>query len=494
MGLEIEVEEFPPGADARFAARLQENLEALAIVLERPGFGEGPASLGAEMELSLVDDDERPLPRNLDVLGASREPRLAVELNRFNLEVNARPQPLAGAPFTATAAELTSALGRIAEAAAGFGGHPVTIGILPTLREDDLQGSALTDSPRFRALSARLRAMRGAPFHVRIEGPESLSVHCDDVTLEGANTSMQVHLRVPPRDFARLHDAAQIATGPALAVAGNSPFVLDRLLWEESRVALFRQAVDGRDPSETWRPARVGFGHGWMREGALELFAETVALHAPLLPVVGDEDAVAVARAGGVPRLDELCLHSGTVWRWNRPVYDPAGGGHLRLEMRALPSGPTVPDMAANAAFLVGLTLGLADEVPWMTAALPFRYAEHNFVAAARRGLAATMLWPHRTAPSPRPVHAMDLVAAMLPVAARGLRSAGVDPAEADTWLGIIRERAAGGRTGASWMRAAVARLEVEDGRHEAVRRMLGGYRENAARGEPVHTWPSPRG
>jgi hypothetical protein len=54
-----------------------------------------------------------------------------------------------------------------------------------------------------------------------------------------------------------------------------------------------------------------------------------------------------------VPALEELRLHQGTVWRWNRAIYDPAEGGHLRIEMRALPAGPTVIDMLANAAFLL---------------------------------------------------------------------------------------------------------------------------------------------
>jgi hypothetical protein len=60
---------------------------------------------------------------------------------------------------------------------------------------------------------------------------------------------------------------------------------------------------------------------------------------------------------GRVPALEELRLHQGTVWTWNRAIYDPTAGGHLRVEMRALPAGPTVVDMLANAAFHLGLAL-----------------------------------------------------------------------------------------------------------------------------------------
>src|SRR6185295_167540 len=173
-------------------------------------------------------------------------------------------------------------------------GRVTTIGILPTLRAADLEAGALTDLPRFRALSAGIRRLRRAPFQVAIDGEDPLTLSCDDVTLEGANTSLQLHLRVAPDAFARTYNAAQIATAPVLAAAGNSPLFLGHRLWEETRVALFRQATDDRhDPSVEWRPARVSFGHGWVRHGALELFTESVLQHAPLLPIVSAEDALA---------------------------------------------------------------------------------------------------------------------------------------------------------------------------------------------------------
>jgi citrate lyase beta subunit len=115
-----------------------------------------------------------------------------------------------------------------------------------------------------------------------------------------------------------------------------------------------------------------------VRRGAAELFAESAALFPPLFPLVGVEDALDVVASGGIPRLDELRLHQGTVWRWNRAIYDPEDGGHLRVEMRALPSGPTPLDMAASGAFLVGLTMGLRDVVEGILPALPFRTAEYE--------------------------------------------------------------------------------------------------------------------
>jgi len=494
MGLAIDRESFDEGDQRRFAERLRDGLAALRALLARPGFGEGPATIGAEVELSLVGDDERPRPVNEAVIAASGDPRLAVEIDRFNLECNSRPVALAGRPFEALGAELADALGGIERAAARHAAHPVLVGILPTVRAADLGPQAMTDTARFRVLDAAIRRLRERDFRLCIVGEDRLDTLCEDTTAEGANTSLQLHLRVAPRAFAATHAAAQIATAPALAAAGNSPLFLGCRLWEETRIALFKQAVDERgELDESWRPAaRVSFGHGWVREGAHELFAESVALHPPLLPVCGGEDALATVQAGGVPRLEELRLHHGTVWRWNRAIYDPADGGHLRIELRALPAGPTLADMLANAAFLLGLTLALRADAEWMLPAFPFEYAHRNFYRAAQQGLDATLLWPVREAPSPQPVRAGELIARLLPKAHAGLVAAGVEDAEAARWLAIVGARAASGRTGARWQRRALARLERGCSRDEALAALLARYRAEAARGRPVHEWPEP--
>ncbi len=490
---ELVVREHYDEADYRaFGERLRESLEALEALLDRPGFGEGPPSIGAELELFLVDGDGRPLPANRDVLRRVADPRLTVELDRFNLECNSRPVALAGEPFSALAADLGGAVEAVRRAASGLGGGVVMIGILPTLREEDLLEGALTDLPRYRALSAGLRRLRRAPFEIHIDGPEPLRLRCDDVTLEGANTSLQVHLRVAPADFAHVFNAAQMAVAPVLATAANAPFFLGHRLWDETRVALFKQSVDPRASRDgTYPVARVSFGHGWVRRSALELFAESVALHPPLLPMLGDERPARVVAAGGTPRLRELRLHQGTVWSWNRPVYDPTGGGHLRIEMRALPAGPTLADMMANTAFLVGLAFGLAPQVPRLVPAFPFACAERNFYRAARHGPEAVLLWPSREAPSPRPIGALELAGALLPVAERGLRAAGVRGSEIGGWLGVIEGRLAAGQSGARWQDRALVGEEAagSDGRFEALARMLGRYRELSEEGRPVHTW-----
>ncbi len=493
MAQGIDREAFTNDEFAHFQTRLRENLAALRLVLARPGFGEGATTLGAELELCIVDEGGRAKGVNLEILSQHLDPQLTLELNKFNLEYNLTPVAAKGMPFTALEQELTRALAAINVTARGFDARVIPVGILPTLTPDDVSRSALTDFPRYRALSNGLRRARSTPFPIRIDGADPLQMAGDDITIEGANTSFQVHLRVSPREFAATYNAVQLATPIVLAISGNSPVFCEHRLWEETRVALFKQALDVRDLVENfWRPpARVSFGHGWVRESAYELFAESAALFQPIFPLATDEDSVAVAAGGGSPKLQELRVQQGTVWRWNRAVYDPHDAGHLRIEMRALPAGPTPVDMAANAAFLVGLTIAIREEVDRILPAFPFEYAEWNFYRAAQHGLDARLLWPAEVAPSPMPVSARALIARFLPEAARGLESLGVDPAEVRRLLAVIEGRVENGQTGARWQRAALDGCPADLPRREALGCMMEGYIERSLTGRPVHEWTS---
>jgi len=490
MGREIDRVRFDESDYARFGARLEEGLAALRRTLRRPGFGEGAASLGAELELSLVDAAGRPRLINQDVVAGTRDPRITQELNLFNVECNLRHGALRGAPLAAFRAELESALAEVRRVAGAHGGRVAMIGILPTLEPGDLDASVMTPAPRYRALSAALQRRRHEPFHVQIDGADPLDVDCEDVTFEGAATSLQVHLRVDPADFARTYNGVQMATAPVLAAACNSPTFLGHRLWDETRVALFKQAVDDRSGPRRRTEARVSFGTGWLLDSAYELFVESVALHDPLLPIVGEEAPLERVEAGEVPRLEELRLHVGTVWRWNRPIYDPSHGGHLRIEMRALPAGPSVADMVANVAFLVGLGLGLAPDCDGWTRSLPFEVAHSNSYRAAQQGLAAELQWPAAPGGVLQRFRAADLVLRLLPTARHGLELAGVEAEDFEPWLGVIEERAARGCSGAVWQRSALAQLEPRRTRGAALAAMLERYLENAGGGEPVHRWP----
>jgi hypothetical protein len=110
MGLAIEREQFNQADYLGLQRRLEECLLALARLLRRPSFGTGPSTVGAELELFLVDDQGRALPRNQAVRAETADPRVVLEVDRFNLQLNLTPGPLTGRPFAALAGELDQVL------------------------------------------------------------------------------------------------------------------------------------------------------------------------------------------------------------------------------------------------------------------------------------------------------------------------------------------------------------------------------------------------
>jgi hypothetical protein len=495
MGLEIDRDRFEAEDYRRFEARLRHCLDALRELLSQAEFGVGPPSIGAELEVALVDERARPLPLNVEILHETLDPRMTVELNRFNLECNLNHTDLAGTPFAALRSEFEGALDELRRAAAVHAGRPVMVGILPTVQERDLQPSVMTDTARYRALAFALREARHAPFDLDIAGEDPLLTRCDGVTFEGAATSLQIHLRVNPERFTDLFNAVQLATAPVLAAAGNSPTFIGHRLWHETRVALFKQAVDDRDAlaKRARRQPRVGFGTGWLVDGALELFDEALDLFPPLLPLMSDEDPRECMTAGGVPELHELRLHQGTVWNWNRPVYDPAGGGHLRIEMRALPSGPTVTDMLTNAAFLIGLAYGLETEIVSATERIDFRAVQTGFYRAAQSGLEAEVAWADGLLGVAAPeglVSARELLPQLVDVARAGLAGQGVSSEDSEPLLQVMVDRAASGQTGSVWQSRTLATLERQASREEALMGLVERYVGLSASGQPVHQWP----
>jgi gamma-glutamyl:cysteine ligase YbdK (ATP-grasp superfamily) len=491
MGSAIDREEFAERDYAAFRARLAENLEQLSDVLSRPGFGVGPMTIGSELEVHLVDAEGRPLLLNREVVDAAAEKRFSIELARYNIELNTRPLALAGHSFHELAAELRALRSHAERTARAHGGQTITIGTLPTVEEEYLGEDMLSDSMRFRALAKGARRMHGAGSRIAITCPDGrcIDVLTPGVIAAGPSTSFQVHLRVSPRDFAAVYNAVQIATAPALAVSANAPMFLSNDLWDETRIALMAQAFEYRPENELFRQPRVPFGMRWCTDGVLELFEEAVREHPPLLPVVSDGHDADDADDRSLPALYELRLHQGTVWRWNRPVYDESSGGHVRIEMRALPAGPTVVDMVANAAFMVGLSLGLTADIDTSTKLLDFADAEKNFVDAATRGLEAELLWPAPEHGGLRRENARSLVLRLLPVALDGLVDAGVSKDDAEPLLALIEARASSRRTGARWQRHVHRSRRLVVGASEASRKLVQAYIPLSREGMPVHLW-----
>ncbi|MFC8928818.1 glutamate--cysteine ligase [Streptomyces albidoflavus] len=481
MGRDLPQRDFTDEDRERFRARLRASLGLLDGLLTSPGFGAGEPTLGAELEMFLVTRDGVPVHRNEEVRRAAADPRLVLEVNRYNLEANLTPVPLRPRPFTALHDEADTLLDTVRRAGDAHGAEPYCAGLLPTLRPADLTRRNMSPRGRYAVIDDALgRAGRG----LRVSGEQRLRMRSDTFCAQGAASSWQVHLTVRPEEFTRVHNAAQLMTAPVLAVAANSPLLLGRRAWDESRIPWYEQAFGQHRRRVAPADRRSGFGHGWLRGGVRELVEEAVRRYAPLVPLCSDGDWDRPLRPGGPPALDELRLHLGTLWWWNRPVYDPAGDGHLRIELRALPSGPTPADMVANTALLTGLILDRAAREPGGEP--PFALARENFYTAARDGMAARLWWPAGTS-APVRLAARDLVRALLPRAAAGLAGAGVADDEVQRWLGVVEGRVLTGRSGAHWQRRTHRALGADD--RATVRR----YLELSSTGAPVHSWPAPQ-
>lgn len=490
MGLEIDKTDFTEDDFATFSSRLQANLQALESVLARPGFGDGDLSFGAELELYIVNQECRPLHINQEIIKQLNDPQLTLELNRYNLEYNFSPVLLKDNCFAATQNEALMAMEKINSCAAQWGGQVVPIGILPTLEQSDTGYHAMTKLPRFEALTKELTDLRGGPFTIAIEGEDKLQLAIDDVTLEGANTSFQIHLRVPVNEFADFYNAVQLVTPLVVAMAANSPILFGHRLWQETRIPLFKQSIDCRpvDPLHPI-PARVNFGNNWIRESAFELFAEAVLLYRPILPDCSDEDPMAVVRAGGTPQLHELRVHQGSIWLWNRPVYDPVNGGHLRIELRALPAGPSIVDMLANAALAIGLAKLMQPNIKKLLPAIPFTYCNANFYRAAQQGMEAELFWPSPQQSQPQYKSVAEILQNLLPRVPQQLAEMGFIENDFQPLLHVIEERLATGQTGAQWQLQKLAELRKDMHKREALIAMFQQYQKNSAANIPVAQW-----
>lgn len=491
MGEEISGTGFSRADHGRYRAKVRACLDTLESMLDAGVFLEEEWRTGLEIELNLADDELRPFLDNASVLERIDDPLYTTELGRFTIEVNVEPRRIDGQSLHQLEAALRKNLNRARDRAGDAGAELVMIGTLPTLPPPPAQRAWFSDSDRYRALDEAVMSARREDITLTVPGAEPLSLTVDSISPEAACTSTQLHLQVSPDRFAGCWNAAQLLAGPQLALGANSPFLFGHQLQAETRIEVFLQSTDTRTPelrNQGVRP-RVFFGDRWITS-IFDLFEENVRYFPALLPVSSEEDPAAVLAAGGTPSLAELRLHNGTVYRWNRPIYDVHDGQpHLRVENRVLPAGPSVVDTLANAAFFYGAIVELvADERP-LWSRMSFDAARENFASGARDGITARFYWPGMGE-----VPADELVLRrLLPMAARGLERLGVDAQVAGRYLDIIEARARLGRNGASWQIAAVHGHEVRGhDRDRALQLMLADYVKAMHAGDPVHTWPVP--
>jgi hypothetical protein len=492
VGQEVSAAVFSRDDRQRYRQKVRTCLDVFARMLRESRFDSELRSVGLEIELNLTDEQGDPAMVNARALEAIADADFQMELGQFNVEINVPPRLLEGNIASELEEAVRGSLNRAEERSRTVGAHMMLIGILPTVMDRHLTADSFSENPRYELLNQQIFAARGEDLEISIGGMERLQTFADTIAPEAACTSVQLHQQVDPEAFAAYWNAAQAIAGPQVAIAANSPFFFGKELWRETRIALFEQATDTRPEelkAQGVRP-RVWFGERWINS-IFDLFEENVRYFPALLPVCEDEDPVETLERGDTPTLPELRLHNGTVYRWNRPIYDVVRDRpHLRVENRILPAGPSVVDIAANAALYYGLLRTLVEEERPLWSRMSFSAAEDNFHAGAREGIDARLYWP-----GVGEVPAAELVLRrLLPAAHEGLERAGIDAADRDRLLGIVERRCVSMQNGAAWQAAAFHRL-YEDrklDRLDALRRMTVTYREHMHANEPVHEWPLP--
>lgn len=478
MGQEISNSHFTEQDFRSFNACLQRETAVLESWFRDHRFADDPSIGGFELEAWLVDAEGNPAPINRNYLELLNDPLVVPELSVFNIEFNTPERRLEGTALSQMHQALGTLWTRCDRRAEELNARLAMVGILPTVRDQDLTLANMSRMVRYRALNEQVLRMRqGKPLQLDIRGMETLCAEHWNVMMEAATTSFQIHLQIKESEAVSFFNAAIIISAPMVAATANSPYLFGKNLWDETRIPLFEQAVAvggdiaGGDPAYR----RVTFGSGYLKESMREIFRENLEHYPPLLPQCME---------GPPEALKHVRLHNGTIWRWNRPLigFDQDGTPHVRIEHRVVPAGPSVIDTIANAALFYGLVHALAKDSVAPEKCLSFAQSRANFYGAARDGLRARVVWLDGKRIALQPL----LLETLLPLARRGLKGLDIDKADIDNYLGVIQARVATGRTGAHWQRAFTARHGL------CMKALTEAYLKCQQGGLPVHEWELP--
>lgn len=432
---------------------------------------------GFEVEAWLVDHYGKPLPINEIFIKRLNNPMVVSELGLFNIEINMPYLPLYGNVFKKINKELEQLLQSCQKIAKELDAKVILIGILPSVTIEDLSLTNMSLPGRFRSINEQVLLRRnGKPIRLYIKGhSELLKLLHPSIMLEAANTSLQTHLQVTTKNAAALFNASLIISAPMVAIAANAPILFGKRLWQETRIPLFEQCIPlyGGDCFNNYKYKRVSFGNNYVNHSILELFIENLVYYPPLLPIKIEPQHDFM--------LPHLCLHNGTIWRWNRPLIGFNKNDnipHLRIEHRVMSSGPSIPDIVANAALYYGLVYGLAKIQNQFGRIASFTQCKNNFYAAAKYGLEAEIIWYGN-----KVIIKNLLLEQLIPLAKRQLLELSIDFDDIQTYMEIVTNRTRSGNTGAIWQ------LNFFNNCGYDIQSMMLEYISNQKSGKPVHEW-----
>ena len=473
-----------------FVHHLLNDIEAFEYMVNNNLFEKGIQRVGAEQELCIVDKDYRPSTKALEILEKINDSHYTTELALFNLEINLDPFELKNNCFSAIEKQLTSLLNKGYKVAEETENNKIILaGILPTLRKKDLVFKNVTPFKRYKTLNKVLKKIRGDDFKLHIQGVDELILKHKSILFEACNTSFQVHLQISSDEAIDKYNWSQAIAGPMLSIMCNSPLLLGKELWSETRIALFQQSIDLRNVSHISREQkpRVSFGNSWIKDSILELFTDDISRYPPIVSSKFEENSIEAVKNGVMPKLKALNLHNGTLYKWNRLCYGVHNNiAHLRIENRYIPSGPSVKDEIANALLWVGVMQGMPKQYEKIWRKMPFYDARGNFVNAARTGINTYFNWFGKG------ISAKKLLENILiPMAKEGLLKSNVEEAEIDYYLDIIQKRIDTSSTGSKWLIENKRKLRKEVSKYESNVILTEHIYKNQKSNKSISEWES---
>lgn len=470
-----------------FTKHLLNDIKAFEMMLQEKLFEKNIHRVGAEQELVLVNNHWKPAMTGVEILNKIKDEHFTTEIGKFNLEINLDPQEFTKDCFSKMERQLNRLLIKGRKAALKFDTKLMLTGILPSIKKEDLIFENMTPNPRYEMLNEIMLNQRGGDFDLNINGIDELITKHQNILFEACNTSFQVHFQVDADQFVDTYNWAQAVAAPVLAVAANSPILMGKRLWSETRIALFQQSVDTRNPNGIRREIepRVGFGKNWLDVSPAEIFKDIVSRYNIFFNQDIEEDSVESVKNGKIPNLNALKLHNGTVYKWNRACYGISNNlPHLRIENRYIPSGPTVLDEMANAAFWLGLMRQIPEQYKNVSQKMNFEDARFNFYKAARTCLDNHFKWFGKS------YSAAELIQKeLIPIAREGLNLAKVNQRDINRLLEVIEKRVAEHTNGSRWMTKNFSELLHMSTPGEASLNLTKAIYINESFGAPVHTW-----
>ena len=489
---ELKVKKLSSKADkVAYIDQLLIDIKALDEMLSKGMCEKEPIHIGAEQEFCLTDENWEPATNADALLKEIKDPHFTSELALYNLEINLDPLKLEGKCFSELHNQLKTLLKKATDIAEKHNTKIILTGILPTVTTHHLGPDYMTPLKRYRVLNDALLDIRQDEIELHIKGVDEVNLHHDNIMYEGCNTSFQAHLQIDPDDFANSYNWAQAVAGPILSVCTNSPLLLGKELWAETRIALFTQSIDTRASTHILneKESRVSFGNNWAQGSVSDFYKDTVISFRSLLTSDFESDSMSELEKGNVPKLRALNLHNGTIYKWNRVCYGVTSDKpHIRIENRYMPSGPTTSDEIANMMLWVGVMMGRPKSFDDIHLKMDFKDAKSNFFNAARYGMRAQFHWDGKLVSSQN-----LLLDEFLPMAYRGLYRMGVSPEDAEKYLTIIENRVKS-RNGSRWMVEAIRKLKKSYKIPEALRILVATMHARRTKHYAVDAWQLPRG